>query len=95
MRSANREHRESGDNPGWYRRCVCIGFLLVDESQSLRNWEGRAGIRDFFLRCISQKTCLEKAPLVATGGVYFVAGNRLRQLFSCRSFLEVIGWDGH
>jgi len=45
-RLVSRENRESGENPGRYRRCVCIGCLLVDESQSLRNWEGRARIGD-------------------------------------------------
>lgn len=46
MRMAGREYRQSGENPGRYRRCVRIGWLLVDESQSLRNWEGREANRN-------------------------------------------------
>ena len=40
---------------------VCVEAVLVDESRSLGNWEGRAcAVGDFSIN-VSQKTCLEES----------------------------------
>lgn len=77
MRTAGRENSEPGAIPGRYRHCVHIGYRRVDESQSLDNREGSAGIGSKLLRICESGDLLEEYTPSDQGRL--VAEIRLRQ----------------